>query len=81
MDIKKLFNLIFSHKLIVTNEVTNGLPDGVLWDNNTFYIEKENGKYVVYKEGHFDLTRKTTLGEAVRWARNKTATLEEGENV
>ena len=47
MDIKKLFNLIFSHKLIVTNEVTNGLPDGVLWDNNTFYIEKENGKYVV----------------------------------
>ena len=46
MDIKKLFNLIFSHKLIVTNEVTNGLPDGVLWDNNTFYIEKENGKYV-----------------------------------
>ena len=35
----------------------------------------------VYKEGHFDLTRKRTLGEAVKWARNKTATLEEGENV
>ena len=81
MDIKKLFNLIFSHKLTVTGEVTHGLPDGVLWDNNTFYIEKVNGKYVVYKEGHFDLTRERTLGEAINWARNKTTILEEGENV
>ena len=81
MDIKKLFNLIFSHELIATNEVTNGLPDGVLWDNNQYYIEKEGNQFVVYTDGHFDLTRHNTLEDAISWARTKTATSEDSNYV
>ena len=75
MLISKLFNLRFPVRIKSTG-VTEGLPQGVLWDNNTFYIEEENGKFVVYQEGHFDLTTEDTLVDAIKWAERRTATME-----
>ena len=80
-NIKNLFNQIFTHKLDISNEVTHGLPEGVLWDNNQYYIEKEGNQFVVFTDGHFDLTRHSTLEDAISWARTKTATSEDSNYV
>ncbi len=72
MEINKLFNQIF--QVPVVQGTTSGLPNGCIWDNGRYFIEKQNRQYVVFDHGYFEVHSSKSKKDAIKWAEIKTAT-------
>ena len=72
MEINKLFNQIF--QVPVVQGATSGLPNGSIWDNGRYFIEKQNRQYVVFDHGYFEVHSSKSKKDAIKWAEIKTAT-------
>ena len=71
MEINKLFNQIF--QVTVVQGTTSGLPNGCVWDNGRYFIEKQNRQYVVFDHGYFEVHSSKSKKDAIKWAEIKTA--------
>ena len=59
----------------VVQGTTSGLPNGFIWDNGRYFIEKQNRQYVVFDHGYFEVHSSKSKKDAIKWAEIKTATL------
>jgi predicted phosphoadenosine phosphosulfate sulfurtransferase len=74
-NINKIWQMTFP--ITTRKGTTENTPEGILWENDSFYIEKHDNQYIVYDHNQFDVSAFEDLPKAIKWAEVRTATSED----